>query len=255
MTQDLTLRIVRALEYHRDRRWNYPAVMYPYNTLYFVLGGDGHIRLGDNIIDLQPGFVYLIPPHVCHDVWCDTHVDKMYADVHAELLPGYDVFSGTNSVLSRHVGLDFCRRMCHLCQDGLRNRLTLQGELALIMADFLDNEPKHISAKMLTFLPLVTYIQQHLSAQLRRDQIAAHFGWNPSSLSRAFKQAFDCTLKQYIEKLLTARLAQELISTSKTLQQLASEYQFCDEYYLSAFFKRNLGLSPQKYRSNYSSQW
>ena len=91
-------------------------------------------------------------------------------------------------------------------------------------------------------------MQQHMSVRLCRDELAARFGWNPSSLSRSFKQIFGCGLKQYIEKQLTAQIAEELLLTNKTLQQLADEYGFCDACYLSAYFKRGMGVSPRAYR-------
>lgn len=95
---------------------------------------------------------------------------------------------------------------------------------------------------------MIEYIQENLSARLRREELATHFGWNPSVLSRTFKRVFGCGVKQYTEKLLTLRLSEALLETNKTLQVLAEEYGFSDGYYLSAFFKRNMGLSPQKYR-------
>ena len=251
MTQDLSIRIVRAPSYHGDRSWNYQGTIHPYNTVYFVTGGDGHIRLDGTVTDMLPGYVYLIPPHVRHDVWCDSHVDKVYVDVHVELLPGYDVFSDTHEILVQHIGQERCTQMHTLCTGGVRERLMLRGELNLVLAGFMQKEPEPVSAKMAAFRPMITYMQENLSAQLRRDELARQFGWNPSVLSRSFKQVFGCGLKQYMEKLLTTRIAEELLLTDKTLQQLADEYGFCDNYYLSAYFKRSMGVSPLKYRKNH----
>jgi len=251
MTQDLNIRIVHALHYHGGQEWNYPGMIHPYNTVYFVIGGDGHIRLNGETTDMLPGYVYLIPPQLCHDTWCDTHVEKVYVDVHVELLPGWDVFSDERRVLCQFIGEERCARMSTLCGGGVRERLMLRGELSLVLSAFMQKEPEPVSAKMAVFLPMLTYIQRSLSAQLRRSELAERFGWNPSVLSRSFKQVFGCSLKQYIEKLLCTRLAEELLLTQKTLQQLADEYGFCDGYYLSAFFKRCMGMSPLKYRKNY----
>lgn len=248
MTQDLSIRIVRSPSYHGDRSWNYHGTIYPYNTIYFVTGGDGHIRLNNTVTNMLPGYVYLIPPHVRHDVWCDTHVDKVYVDVHVELMPGYDVFSDTNEILVQHIGLDRCQRMHDLTGDSIRERLMLRGELNLVLAGFMQKEPEPVSAKMAAFRPMISYMQQNLSSQLRLNELATQFSWNPYVLSRTFKQVFQCGIKQYVEKLLTARLAEELLLTDKTLQQLADEYGFCDGYYLSAFFKRRMGTSPLAYR-------
>ncbi len=248
MTNDLSVRIIRALPYRGGREWDHRDVLYPYNTLYFVTGGDGHIRASGMVTDMHPGHVYLIPPRLRHDVWCSTHVEKVYVDVHAELLPGYDVFSGVHQVQDREIGLERCRRMQDLCGDGVRERLMLRGELALVLAGFMQEEPRPVSAKMASFLPMITYIQENLSARLRREELAERFHVNPSVLSRSFRQVFGCGLKQYTENLLSARLAEELLLTDSTLQQLADRYGFCDGYYLSACFKRSMGVSPQTYR-------
>lgn len=248
MTQDLNIRIVRALSFHGDQSWNHPDTMYPYNTVYFVTGGDGHIRLGDVMTDMTPGCVYLIPPHARHDIWCDTHVDKVYVDVHVELMPGYDVFSDTHEILVQRIGLERCMWMHALVGGGVRERLMLRGELNLVLAGFMREEPEPVSARMAAFRPMITHMQKNLSAQLRLTGLAARFGWNPSVLSRTFKRVFGCGFKQYVEKLLTARLAEELLLTDKTLHQLADEYGFCDSYYLSAYFKRCMGISPHRYR-------
>jgi len=248
VTNELNVRIVRALQFQDNSRWNHHGMLYPYNTVYFVLGGDGHIRAGETVTDMQPGWAYLIPAHLRHDVWCSTAVEKAYVDVHAELLPGTDVFSGRREVASLHLGLDRCRSIHACCRGGVRDRLMLRGELLLVLAGFMTEEPQAVSARMNDFVPMIEDMQQHLSARLRREEIAARYGWHPSALSRAFKQVFGCGIKQYVEKLLVARLAEELLLTDKTLQQLSTEYGFCDAYYLSAFFKRHIGMSPMAYR-------
>ena len=248
MTNELQVRVVRALRFSGDRHWNYHGLIYPYNTIYYVTGGDGHIRANGSVTDMKEGYVYLIPSQLRHDIWCDSHVEKVYIDVHAELFPGYDVFSDTQEVLCQHIGMDRCKRMHQLCSSDMREQLALKGELLLTLSDFIPTNPVSVSSGVISFLPMITYIQNNLSAQLRRDDLAIRFGWNPSVLSRTFKQAFGCGVKQYAEKLLTLRISEELLGTNKTLYQLAEEYEFCDSYYLSAFFKRNMGISPQLYR-------
>lgn len=254
MTNELQVRIVRALPFSGDRHWNHQGLIYPYNTLYYVTGGDGHIRANGSVTAMKAGYVYLIPSQLHHDIWCDNNVEKVYIDVHAELFPGYDVFLDTREVLYQHIGIDRCERMRKLCAGGMREQLALRGELLLTLSEFMTTEPKPVSPGMTAFLPMVIYIQENLSAQLRRDELAARFGWNPSVLSRTFKHFFGYGVKQYVEKLLTLRISEELLGTNKTLHQLAEEYGFCDGYYLSSFFKRNMGISPQVYRINQRRQ-
>jgi len=122
-----------------------------------------------------------------------------------------------------------------MCDDSIRNRLVLRGELLLALSEFMD-KPGPIPAKMALLLPIIEDIRPNLSAQIRREDIAAKYGWNPTVLTRMFQQVFGYSFKEYVQKLLVARISEELLLTKKMLQQLSVEFSFCDAYYLSAFF-------------------
>lgn len=248
MTDDIRIRIIRALQFQGDQGWQHRGMLYPYNTVYFVLGGDGHICAGGEITDMRPGWAYLIPANLRHDVWCDSHVEKAYVDVNAELLPGYDLFSGRMDIGKTELGLERCRKIYDSCQGGVREELQLRGELMLVLAELMTEEPGPVSTRMSAFLPMIEDVQRNLSARIRRNDLAKRYGWNPSALSRAFKLVFGCGVKEYVEKLLVSRLAEELLLTDQTLQQIAERYEFCDAFYMSAFFKRHIGQSPAAYR-------
>jgi len=249
VTKAVNIHIVRALRFCGDNTWNYQGILNPYNTLYYILDGNGHIHYGNTIVDLQAGYVYLIPQHLTQHVWCDSFIKKAYIDLHAEIIPGYDVFTNHKDILCKHIGIAHCSHIYEICESNkIKDRLELQGELALTLADFLTEEPQPFSAKIVSLLPLITEMQQKPSARIRREELAAKYGWNVSVLSRTFKKVFGCGIKQYAEQILIARLTEELLLTDKTLQCLAVEYGFCDAYYLSSFFKRHIGVSPTVYR-------
>ena len=129
--------------------------------------------------------------------------------------------------------------------------LVLRGQLLTAVAAFMPDNLPGISPAMQPFLPIVEEMRRNLSASIGREEIAARYGWNPSSFSRAFRRAFGCGFKQYQERLLTERIAEELLVSNKTLQTIAEGYGFCDAYYLSAFFKRTMGTSPAIYRKQH----
>lgn len=248
MSNEPKIRIVRALRYHGDTSWNYKNVVYPSNVLYFVLAGDGHIQVNQQVTHLVPGNAYLIPAGLPHNLWCDTSIRKMYMNVHLEQIPGLDLFDHVKEVLQAPIGLERCQQMYDACGGGTREQLFILSQTALLMSQLLPRDLPPLSARMVALAPLMEEVRLHLSARIRREDIARRFGWHPSALSRAFKEAFGCRLKEYVEKLLADRLAEELILTDKSIQQLAEEYAFCDSYYLSHFFKRMTGMSPSAYR-------
>ena len=76
MTEDIQLRLVRALPFEGNTAWNYCGICDVHHTIYYILAGDGHIRTEKGALDLEPGRVYLIPRGLPHDLWCDTHIRK-----------------------------------------------------------------------------------------------------------------------------------------------------------------------------------
>ena len=252
MTGDVQLRIVRALPFEGDTAWNYRGICDLHHTIYYVLAGDGHIRTAKGVLDFEPGRAYLIPCGLTHDLWCDSHIRKTYIDFHVELFPGCDALAGADEVRSLPMGIDACRRIFDAAQrNTTRERTFLRGQLLTAVAAFMPDNLPEISPAMQPFLPVMEEMRRSPSALIRREEIAARCGWNPSSFSRAFRKAFGCGFKQYQERLLTERIAEELLVSSKTLQTIAEEYGFCDAYYLSAFFKRTMGTSPAIYRKQH----
>lgn len=249
VTSDVQLRIIRALAFDGDTTWSYRNVNDSYHTIYYIVDGNGHIRTQEEEKMLLPGYVYLIPRGLSHDLWCDTHIRKAYVDFHVDLLPGCDALQGTGRVMEMNAGVDACQRMYRAVQmDTMREKTFVRGQALTTLAEFLPENATDYSPLTRPFLPVIESVQKHLSASIRRDEYAARFGWNASSFSRAFCRAFGVGFKEYVERLLTDRLVEELLVTDKTLQQLAGEWGFCDAYYLSAFFKRRTGISPDGYR-------
>lgn len=54
---------------------------------------------------------------------------------------------------------------------------------------------------------------------------------------------------QVISNNLNQEICKLLLETNLTLQAIADELHFSDQAVLSKFFKRNNGISPQKYRN------
>ena len=143
----------------------------------------------------------------------------------------------------------FCA--CATPKQGKLCQLFLLGAVTQVLAEFAQEGPLPVSREILRFRPLLEEMDRQLSAQLRVSSIARQLGWEPSTLSRSFKKTFGCTAKEYLEHLLMNRLRQELIGTDLSIKEIAARYQFCDPYYLSAFFRRREGSSPSVYRKTH----
>lgn len=69
------------------------------------------------------------------------------------------------------------------------------------------------------------------------------------ALAKITKTHFNKTLTSMISERIISEAKRELYLTSKPVKAIAFELGFGDEYYFSRFFKNNVNVSPQIYRS------
>ena len=252
MTADqISFRIVRCVNYEAGTNWNYKVNLYPFNTLYFVIAGDGHICVSNKITDLFPGYTYLIPANTLFSCWCDSHIQKIYADVHAEVVPGYDIFSSISEVMVVPFPLEEMIKFLEAVKvTNLKNALYVKGEVIKAVSMFMNDSFQIPDKDILKYKEILDDIEQNLSCELRVSDIALKHGYNAVVLTRNFKKVFGYGLKAYIERLLLSNIKQCLITSDKTINELAAEYRFCDQYYLSKFFKKYEKCSPIEYRKH-----
>jgi AraC-like DNA-binding protein len=246
---EIEIRLVRRRLYQDDRHWNFPVNLYPFNTFYFILGGDGHVKTGDTVTALLPGYVYLIPANTLFSCWCDHSIYKLYVEAYAEYFPGFDVFSGIHTVKARKISSSFIRKLIRKNTDNPADLLCFRGMIAEIISGFIDHSYEPPSPQAYLFQPVLLKIQNEFSPQLNIEELASSCGISSSTLYHKFKKIYGCSLKQYIVHMLMCHLREELITSDLTLLQLAEKYHFCDPYYLSAFFKKHAGVYPAAYRS------
>lgn len=95
---------------------------------------------------------------------------------------------------------------------------------------------------------------QYISANIRLDitlsDIAEHCGYNPSYLSRKFKQVCGVTLKHFIltEKLKAA--AAMLRFSDKSTAEIAALFKFASQSHFQKEFKNYYKTTPLKYRKD-----
>ncbi|MGN8770431.1 response regulator transcription factor [Paenibacillus barengoltzii] len=95
------------------------------------------------------------------------------------------------------------------------------------------------------------YIEEHLNEDVSLVHLAERHYFNPSYLSRLFKQERGITLSEYIEKCRIHRAEQLLKDGDLKVRDIASLVGYDAAHSFTRFFKKVTGLTPQKYRENY----
>ena len=83
-----------------DSEWRQQDVCSPFSRLYYVISGKGFLRIHsekeavEELHELKPGYVYLIPNGCSYDYFCDDKLEKVYMHINVLLQNRLELFSG-----------------------------------------------------------------------------------------------------------------------------------------------------------------
>lgn len=108
--------------------------------------------------------------------------------------------------------------------------------------------------------PLVTihfvkrYVKEHLNQDLSLSQISVVTGYNPTYLSRLFKEQTGETLNRYISRKRMEYIARLMRDPQISMQQIMDAAGFSTRSYFNQFVKKETGLTPKQYRMQLGTQ-
>lgn len=98
------------------------------------------------------------------------------------------------------------------------------------------------------------YIHEHYAEKLTLAQMADHFGFCRSYLSRAFSQAAGTTIFSYLN-CVRVRAACDLIAyTEDPIKEIYQKCGFVDLHNFGRVFKQYVGVTPSVYRRNHDPE-
>lgn len=125
--------------------------------------------------------------------------------------------------------------------------------LMAISQDFLDSLAARSEAEDKS-IQIAEWIRVNMDDELTVNDVADHFGLNPSYLSRLFRKERHMTVKEYIllQKIETAKNL--LVSTDETIARIC-EMAYChDEKHFMRIFKQKTGLTPTEFRRSMNKE-
>lgn len=120
--------------------------------------------------------------------------------------------------------------------------------LKLVVLKFGRVESTEIRQDTSGLKDIITEINRHYAQPLRVNQLAHKFGYNPSYLSRLFKQQIGITIVEYIYELRLSELYQDLIKTPTSIKALMQKHGLTNERTAREMFKRMYGELPKQVR-------
>ncbi|NLV59321.1 MAG: response regulator [Clostridiales bacterium] len=92
------------------------------------------------------------------------------------------------------------------------------------------------------------YIQEHFPQQISLTQIAEHFNYNSSYLSRIYKQNMREGLSEHIVRTRIEAACQMLQGSNRSINEIAEGCGFQSTKYFITVFKRVKGMTPKGWR-------
>ena len=86
------------------------------------------------------------------------------------------------------------------------------------------------------------------------EEIAAACGIGYESLRKQFRRVFGCSLEQYRIQLRINAAKSMMLDRDMPLKEIAAELGYCDTYAFCKQFKQQVGVSPGKFKADWSTR-
>lgn len=204
-----------------------------------------------NIIDeIRPDIVFVdISMPFMNGIEFTQVITKRYTDLVIIILTGFDDF-------------EYARQCVRLPVVEYMLKPIVRQEVTEVLTKIKGNLDKHNNRTQESGQDITTsdieqimqYIRYNFTdSSINLTSVAQHFGFNPSYLSRKFKQE---TGKSFVEYLIKCRMerAIELAGTSKKMFCTANAVGIPDPNYFGRCFKKYSGISYSEYVSSHTTR-
>jgi AraC family transcriptional regulator len=263
-------------------KWNYTNVISPYFRLYYIDAGAGEVSDISTTLNLEPGFLYLIPSFTLCNLVCQSHLSQYFVQFFEESADGISLFAHNRSVFKIKATkadiLNFARlleinpgrginrsdnpsiyekNIYYKEYQDLNNQQNIatftetHGILLQLVSRFLTPEVfKHKEASYIPvkILQAISHIELNLHQDLLVEDLAEQANQHADYFSRLFQQHTGERPLKYIQEKRIERAQYLMVTTRLTYADIAAQTGFQNIFYFSRIFKKITGLSPGKYR-------
>jgi AraC family transcriptional regulator len=263
-------------------KWNYKNVISPYFRLYYIDAGAGEISDISTKLNLEPGFLYMIPSFTLCNLSCQNQLSQFFIQFFEESSDGISLFEYNRSVFKVKATnvdiLNFARlleinpgrginrsdnpriyekNIFYKEYQELNNQQNMatftetHGILLQLVSRFLTpaifkhKEASHIPVKILN---AISYIQLNLHQELSVANLAEKANQHADYFSRLFQQYTGERPLKYIHEKRIERAQYLMVTTQMTYAEIAIQTGFENIFYFSKIFKKITGMSPGNYK-------
>lgn len=105
--------------------------------------------------------------------------------------------------------------------------------------------------KLLKFKEVLKYIDKNFTHKVTLGDLSNEFFFSNAHISRFFKEMMGVSFQQYLNYIRIDKASDLLLSTNKTITEIALESGLSSTKALNEIFTRHLGCTPSELRENY----
>jgi AraC-like DNA-binding protein len=151
----------------------------------------------------------------------------------------FDNPSAEENKLSLYAGIDV---KCHVTSILLYMISSLLTKCDIQINQYIEGYNK--------LLPAVDFINQNFYKNIQLFDIAEQVHLHPVYFLRLFKQILQLTPMEYIKRKRMESAFQQVITTNRSIADIAEKLGYCSQFYFSQVFKQYYGLSPNYLRNS-----
>ena len=231
----------------------------------FVADGTVGITADSDVYVVNKGQAVIHKPNEFHRIWSefDTNPTVIVISFSASCFP--DIESRIINVDSRQLKMIdnlnttieecFVKNNVYVCEvaDGCEYEAThFRATLELFILELMGKQVPSVSSAIKSaeiYSNAVKIMEENPDAGLCIEDIARKCSISSAYLKKIFEKYSGCGVIQYYNRL-RARLACGYLINGRSVKETALILGFSDQNYFSTFFKRIIGVSPSKYRSD-----
>lgn len=239
--------------------------------IYYLISGQRRYFIENELYDVYPGDMILIPGMKIHKVWNTPSVS--HHDYHERFLltpkrediP--DIFLPCFDTHFYHLPQD-ARETILECFHSLQadsknhdayttyynhaNLVKILCTLARLPASA--KHTKQLSKNDLIMQDAALYIKNNCSSQLKLNEIAEKYYFSKEYFSTTFKEATGFGFNEYLNQMRISKSIDLLNDTSLSITEISDACGFNDSNYFATVFKKIMGGSPKQFRPRHNRQ-
>lgn len=264
---------------HRIRHVNKDVPLthsHQYNEIYFLQSGKCNVYIDNETYCLEDGSVLFIPAFKEHTfiypftqdikrtvLYISTEqlnwyfnkdfkdeINNLFINKHLQL--SRKSFSNLSNIFEK---IQFEKYSLDNMSELLTKAYFFELIIYLIRCQrYTHNINQKTNLSNITICEIVNFIENNYSRQLTLPEIAAQFGISESSLTKKIKIFTNMTFKEYLTKTRIEEAKSLLISSEKSITEIAYECGYNNSNFFGDVFKKAVGMSPSSYRKMLTKQ-